>query len=138
MSKAPEGGYLGYRPVVDGVAGEYEWIEFDCFFHYNSSYTECNERMKAFARALLKYDLLSETDGTQKRTDGTPVLNFLKVSQQMRTFGHYIKNCVAACISQHSVWKINGTVVPLYDTLGPDAIAYLFIIVTMQHDCPRI
>lgn len=26
LSKAPEGGYLGYRPIVDGVVGDYEWI----------------------------------------------------------------------------------------------------------------
>lgn len=43
----------------------------------------------------------------------------------MQTFGHFIKNCPAAVLSQHGIWKLNGTVVPLYDTLGPDAIAYI-------------
>lgn len=44
----------------------------------------------------------------------------------MQTIGHYVKNCPAAVISQQGTWRVNGTVVPLYDTLGPDSIAYSF------------
>ena len=43
------------------------------------SYTETYERIKAYSRALIKYDLLSVTDGTKKRSDNTPVL-FLLIS----------------------------------------------------------
>lgn len=42
---------------------------FYCYY----SYTKCDEMMKAYARAVLKHDLLSVTDGTKKRSDGTPV-----------------------------------------------------------------
>ena len=41
----------------------------------------------------------------------------------MRTIGHFLKNCPTAVISQYGVWKVNGTVVTLYDTLGPEALA---------------
>jgi singapore isolate B (sub-type 7) whole genome shotgun sequence assembly, scaffold_17 len=34
-----------------------------------------------------------------------------------------MKNCPTAILSQYGVWRINGTVVPLYDTLGPEALA---------------
>ena len=61
----------------------------------------------------MKYDLLSVTDGTKKRSDGTP----------MRTIGHFLRNCPTAVISQYGVWRVNGTVVTLYDTLGPEALA---------------
>ena len=44
----------------------------DLHTSYNS-YKESEVRMKAYSRILLKYNLLSETDGTQKRMDGTPV-----------------------------------------------------------------
>ena len=44
----------------------------------------------------------------------------------MQTIGHYVKNCPAAVISQQGTWRVNGTVVPLYDTLGPDSISYSF------------
>lgn len=41
------------------------------------SYTKCDEMMKAYARAVLKHDLLSVTDGTKLRSDGTPVFNYI-------------------------------------------------------------
>ena len=31
-------------------------------------------------------------------------------------------------IAQFGTWRINGTVVPLYETLGPEAVAYYNII----------
>ena len=47
-------------------------IIIDLLTSYNS-YKESEVRMKAYSRILLKYNLLSETDGTQKRMDGSPV-----------------------------------------------------------------
>ena len=41
----------------------------------------------------------------------------------MRTIGHFLRNCPTAVISQYGVWRVNGTVVTLYDTLGPEALA---------------
>ena len=40
-------------------------------------YEECTEIIAAYSRALVKYDLLSVTDGTIKRSDDTPVSPFL-------------------------------------------------------------
>ena len=40
------------------------------------SYQECEDIINAYSRAIVKYNLLSETDGTQKRSDGTPVVIF--------------------------------------------------------------
>lgn len=36
-----------------------------------------------------------------------------------------MKNSAPLLLSQFAVWRINGTVVPLYDTLGVEAIAYM-------------
>ena len=36
-----------------------------------------------------------------------------------------MKNSTPLLLSQFAVWRINGTVVPLYDTLGVEAIAYI-------------
>lgn len=41
------------------------------------SYQECNDIIDAYSRAIVKYNLLAVTDGTQKRTDGTPVVCYL-------------------------------------------------------------
>ena len=37
--------------------------------------------------------------------------------------GHFVKSCPEAVLSEYAVWLLKGTVVPLYDTLGPEAIA---------------
>lgn len=37
--------------------------------------------------------------------------------------GHFMKNSMPLLLSQFAVWRLNGTVVPLYDTLGIEAIA---------------
>lgn len=39
--------------------------------------------------------------------------------------GHFLKNCPEVVLSQYATWFNNGTVVTLYDTLGPEALAYL-------------
>lgn len=46
----------------------------------------------------------------------------------MHTIGHFCKNCLEVEIAQFGTWRINGTVVPLYETLGPEAVAYYNII----------
>ena len=37
--------------------------------------------------------------------------------------GHFLKNCPEVVLSQYATWLNNGTVVTLYDTLGPEALA---------------
>lgn len=39
--------------------------------------------------------------------------------------GHFLKNCPEVVLSQYATWFNNGTVVTLYDTLGPEALAYI-------------
>ena len=41
--------------------------------------------------------------------------------------GHFIKNSPSVFLSQYASWKLNGTVVTLYDTLGPEAISYVLL-----------
>lgn len=91
--------------------------------HLTCRYEECTEIIAAYARALVKYDLLSVTDGTVKRSDGARPYISSSLATQIRTIGHFMKNCPTAILSQYGVWRINGTVVPLYDTLGPEALA---------------
>ena len=73
LSKAGEGGFLGHREVKDGEAGPYVWQSFRLLALVRARYAECDQIIKAYARALKKHDLLSVTDGTARRTDGTPV-----------------------------------------------------------------
>lgn len=73
LSKAGEGGFLGHREIVDEKAGPYVWQSSLCFSFVMHSYVECNEIMKSYARAMKKYNLLSVTDGTARRSDGEPV-----------------------------------------------------------------
>ena len=73
LSKAGEGGFLGHREVKDGEAGPYVWQTFLFSMLVRRRYAECDQIIKAYARALKKHDLLSVTDGTARRTDGTPV-----------------------------------------------------------------
>ena len=40
------------------------------------SYQECDDIINAYSRVIAKYGLFSETDGTLKRSDGTPVVVF--------------------------------------------------------------
>lgn len=87
------------------------------------SYEEVRIRIEAYSRALVKYDLLSTTQGYEKQTDGTPVSPSESHDPQIRTIGHFMKNSMPLLLSQFAVWRINGTVVPLYDTLGVEAIA---------------
>lgn len=61
---------------MDGKAAEYEWYTYGFNSSFNPSYKRCNEIMKSYAAAIAHHDLLSTTDGTEKRSDGTPVLFF--------------------------------------------------------------
>lgn len=87
------------------------------------SYEESKKRIEAYSRAIAKYDFLSQTGGYEKRADGSPVcLPRILLILQIQTMGHFMKNSMPLLLSQFAVWRLNGTVVPLYDTLGIEAI----------------
>lgn len=99
-------------------------VHVTLFFNFKHSYKRCDEVMKAYAAAIDYHNLLSETDGTEKRSDGSPVSTLSALpNPQMRTMGHFLKNCPEVVLSQYATWFNNGTVVTLYDTLGPEALA---------------
>lgn len=47
---------------------------FICLKH---SYEEGKRKIEAYSRSLAKYDLLSETQGYEKRVDGKPVNDYV-------------------------------------------------------------
>ncbi|KAK8797427.1 hypothetical protein WA158_004635 [Blastocystis sp. Blastoise] len=104
-SIGPDNACFGYRPIVDNKAQDFKWI----------TYAEAKEMIKNYADGLVKLDLLGEATEGDKRCDGTC----------LKTIGHFQKNCYQLCISQFAVWKINGTVVPIYDTFGTEAVGYM-------------
>ena len=69
MKKSDHLPYLGHREIVDGKAGDYVWQTFN----------ECDEIIDSYSRALVHENLLSVTDGTLQRSDGTPVFCFCRL-----------------------------------------------------------
>ncbi|KAI8930189.1 hypothetical protein BC831DRAFT_433354 [Entophlyctis helioformis] len=84
--------FLGTRPVVDGVAGPYEWES------YNQVYT----RIQNLGSGLLKRGL--------KTGDNV---------------GLFSVNRAEWVIGEQSCYMYSWTTVPLYDTLGDEAIEYI-------------
>lgn len=39
--------------------------------------------------------------------------------------GHYLVNRYELFVSQYAVWLLRGCVVPLYDSLGPNAVRWV-------------
>ncbi|KAI1292032.1 Long-chain-fatty-acid--CoA ligase 1 [Halotydeus destructor] len=68
------------------------------------SYSESMERMRNFGCGLLELGL---KEGTETK------------------FGIYASNCVEYLIAEYSCYNHSMTVVPLYDTLGPNACTYI-------------
>lgn len=99
-----KGEYLGFRRIVNNVAGPYEWI----------SYEECLERVKNFGSALLS-----------KKID-------LKPSEPL---GIYSINRPEWVISDYSAMFNSIITVPLYDTLGLQALQYIINQVEMKVCC---
>ena len=59
--------------MVNGEAQPYVFYTYELSSLVTCSYEEARIRIEAYSRALVKYDLLSTTQGYEKQTDGTPV-----------------------------------------------------------------
>ncbi|EER06431.1 Long-chain-fatty-acid--CoA ligase, putative [Perkinsus marinus ATCC 50983] len=89
----------GTRPRLDdGSVGPYEW----------QTYKEVYDRILNFGRGLEHLNLLS------KSGDGS-----------MRVIGIYMKNRSEWIIAEQGAFTRRATTVPLYDTLGEDAVSYV-------------
>lgn len=97
MSESGDGPCLGYRPVVDGVAGDYEWF----------TYKEIWTRVKNFGAGLTNLKLVNKND------DGLALL------------AHFSKNRMEWNISEHACNAFGFIVCPMYDTLGPETVVYV-------------
>mmetsp|Transcript_11241 Transcript_11241/g.16514 ORF Transcript_11241/g.16514 Transcript_11241/m.16514 type:complete len:682 (-) Transcript_11241:142-2187(-) len=95
----PLGPCLGFRAV--GTNG------FPTPFVY-SSYKECLARINAVAAG---YDTLNLLEPNE---DGLKILVI------------YLKNCMEWTIAEHAAFSVGGVTAPMYDTLGPDTVRFIF------------
>lgn len=94
----PHRPFLGHRPIdSEGNAAPYVF----------ESYEEAARRVDHLASALEHEDLCPATP------DG------------LRLLGLYMKNCPEWILADQAAFTIHGATVPLYDTLGPDAVGYI-------------
>ncbi|KAF4682409.1 hypothetical protein FOZ60_010596 [Perkinsus olseni] len=97
--KYPDRPCHGTRPILDdGSVGPFEW----------QTYKEVYERIINFGRGLEELNLLSKSE------DGS-----------MRLIGIYMKNRSEWVIAEQGAFTRRATTVPLYDTLGEDAVSYV-------------
>eukprot|EP01104_Vermistella_antarctica_P002438 TRINITY_DN12683_c0_g1_i1.p1 TRINITY_DN12683_c0_g1~~TRINITY_DN12683_c0_g1_i1.p1 ORF type:complete len:717 (+),score=182.88 TRINITY_DN12683_c0_g1_i1:57-2153(+) len=95
----PNGKCLGWRPIdKNGNAGPFLW----------HTYVETQGRMDNFASGMTARGLLA------------PLEDFPR-----GVLGIYMKNCPSWVIAEHAAYSRAATVAPLYDTLGPDSVAYV-------------
>eukprot|EP00127_Corallochytrium_limacisporum_P001349 Clim_evm5s53 gene=Clim_evmTU5s53 len=85
----------------DGTAGEFQW----------KKYKEVREIVEQFAKGLLELNICPENE------DSSDPIH--------RALGFYCKNREEWFIAQMACHMANITVVPLYDTLGPDVVQYI-------------
>jgi len=71
------------------------------------SYSQCATAVRSLASGFTKENIV------QMNEDGLKLL------------GIYMKNCSAWCIAEYACYSIGGATVPLYDTLGPDAVEFV-------------
>ncbi|KAF4742969.1 hypothetical protein FOZ62_030239 [Perkinsus olseni] len=99
VEKYPDRPCHGTRPILDdGSVGPFEW----------QTYKEVYERIINFGRGLEELNLLSKSE------DGS-----------MRLIGIYMKNRSEWVIAEQGAFTRRATTVPLYDTLGEDAVSYV-------------
>ncbi|OQS00035.1 Long-chain-fatty-acid--CoA ligase [Thraustotheca clavata] len=98
VKEFPEKPFLGHRPIdADGNAGPYTW----------QTYGQCYERIECIASGLAHEKMLEPT------ADGN---TFLCI---------YMKNRPEWVLAQYSAYYLGGTIVPIYDTLGPNATSFI-------------
>ena len=88
---------LGMRNRPDGTVGPYEW----------ETYQQVKGRIEAVAAAMWKLDMVPMAP------DGR------------RFFGFFLKNCRDWVVTSLACYQTNVVVVPMYDTLGPETVAYI-------------
>mmetsp|Transcript_27168 Transcript_27168/g.35619 ORF Transcript_27168/g.35619 Transcript_27168/m.35619 type:complete len:720 (-) Transcript_27168:324-2483(-) len=91
----------GWREIEVGAdgkskAGPYKWHTYSKFY----------ERAKDFGAGLMHLNLIPKVDG-------------------MRLLGMYLQNCPEWIIAEAGLMMFSGVTVPLYDTLGSDAVEYI-------------
>jgi len=89
--------FLGHRPIVSGTAGDYEWM----------TYGQAHDIIESLAKGYFGLKL------AQKGKDGMPKIGF------------YARNRREWVLCQLACFRCGIIVVPLYDTLGPDAVELL-------------
>eukprot|EP00298_Acanthocystis_sp_HF-20_P007602 c17158_g1_i1.p1 GENE.c17158_g1_i1~~c17158_g1_i1.p1 ORF type:complete len:684 (+),score=333.62 c17158_g1_i1:32-2053(+) len=87
---------LGTRPIVDGKAQPYVWM----------TYSEVKNRRDNFGAGMMHLGMLPVSD------------------DNMRLLGIYSKNRAEWVISELAAYAYSATVVPLYDSLGSQAVEY--------------
>ena len=97
VSIRPTAPCFGSRVRDDGSGGSYEW----------QTYQEVRARVASVAAAMWKLDLVPMAP------DGR------------RFFGFFLKNCRDWCVTSLACFRTGIVVVPMYDTLGPETVAYI-------------
>ncbi len=97
LQRWPTAPCFGSRVREDGSVGAYEW----------QTYQETSARIDAVAAALWQLQLAPRT------ADGK------------RFLGFFLKNCRDWVVGALACFKTGVTVVPMYDTLGPETVKYI-------------
>ena len=99
--KFPQKPFLGHRPIANGTAGPYVW----------STYEEVGKRADNFGSGLVRLGLCPPLKDEEVRNRGM--------------LGIYSKNRPEWVIGEQGCFTQSIVTVPMYDTLGPDSVAYV-------------
>lgn len=103
----PDGNCLGWRAKKpDGTLGEFSWY----------SYNQVNDFAQRVGSALLDLDAVPLLEFPNEKYEGC---------RSMRQLGIFSKNCVEWFICEQVANAYAITLVPLYDTLGHEALQYI-------------
>jgi len=109
---------MGFRPIdkTSGKAGAYVWL----------TYKECWAKAQAIGSAMRNMDLAPATaeDGLGSDSNGADETK-AEDGSGMRLVGVFSKNRYEWVIVEQACNAYSGVVVPLYDTLGEDAVTYV-------------
>eukprot|EP00667_Euglena_gracilis_P008245 EG_transcript_8346 len=100
---------LGSRTVVgvnakgEPIVGDFEW----------QTYAEVNERINHFGSGLEALNLMPPLPGNEQ-------------FKTLRLLALYMKNRPEWVIAEQGCFRQSGATVPMYDTLGPDAVEMIF------------
>lgn len=103
----PKGNCLGKRAVDgDGNLGGFEWLSFE----------EVEDKALRVGSALMDLDLVPTVETPDE---------LYKEAQSMKLLGVFAKNRVEWFICEQAANAFGLTLVPLYDTLGDEAVRYI-------------